>query len=253
MHVATVAAQPAYVAPGGIAIGAGAGPVYLTPGVPINRAAAHVGPGYDYGYRGVADYDLPHHYGYGRGPAPPYEYGPGHRYDYGYGPGPGDYRYGPPPYGRYGYRPGPRDYGYGLPPRSDYSYGPGRRYSYDTDHGTSTTAHCPALSHRPARTMDSAHRPVTATETAQDLATIIDTDQGRVTMDTVHRPVTEAPLEHQPIRQRLMRPIRNRYRTCPRLLPVNNDSCALHQGSLEKAYAPALRLREARRISAILG
>jgi len=123
----------------------------------------------------------------------------------------------------------------------------------DTDHGTSTTAHCPALSHRPARTMDSAHRPVTATETAQDLATIIDTDQGRVTMDTVHRPVTEAPLEHQPIRQRLMRPIRNRYRTCPRLLPVNNDSCALHQGSLEKAYAPALRLREARRISAILG
>ena len=51
MHVATVAAQPAYVAPGGIAIGAGAGPVFLTPGVPINRAAAHVGP--------VADYDLP--------------------------------------------------------------------------------------------------------------------------------------------------------------------------------------------------
>ena len=44
-------AQPAYVAPGGIAIGAGAGPVFVTPGVPINRAAAHVGP--------VADYDLP--------------------------------------------------------------------------------------------------------------------------------------------------------------------------------------------------
>src|SRR6516225_7861234 len=103
MHVATVAAQPAYVAPGGIAIGAGAGPVFVTPGVPINRAAANVGP--------VADYDLPYEYGYRRGPAPPYEYGPGRRYDYGYGPG-------------------PRDHGYGPPPRSDYDYGPGRRYSY---------------------------------------------------------------------------------------------------------------------------
>ena len=139
MHVATVAAQPAYVAPGGIAIGAGAGPVYLTPGVPINRAAAHVGPGYDYGYRGVADYDLPYDHRYGRRPAPP-EYGPGRRYGYGDRPGPRDYGYGPPPHsdygygpGRrygYGYGPGPRDYEYNPPPRIDYGYGPGRRYSY---------------------------------------------------------------------------------------------------------------------------
>ena len=86
MHVGTVAAQPAYVAPGGIAIGAGAGPVFVTPGVSINRAAANVGPGYGYGYRGVADYDLPYDHRYGRRPAPP-EYGPGLR-DHGYGPPP---------------------------------------------------------------------------------------------------------------------------------------------------------------------
>jgi hypothetical protein len=42
-------------------------------------------------------------------------------------------------------------------------------------------------------------------------------------MDMVHRPVTDAPLERQPIRQNLMRLSRNRYRTCPRLLLVNND------------------------------
>src|SRR6516164_10073706 len=91
----------------------------------------------------------------------------------------------------------------------------------DTDHGASTTAHRPALSHRPARTMDMAHRPVTAMETAQDLATIMDTDQGCVTMDTVHHPVTDAPLERQPIRQTVMRLSRSRHRTYPRLLLVN--------------------------------
>jgi hypothetical protein len=130
MHVAIVAAQPAYVAPGGVAIGAGAGPVFVTPGVPINRAAAHVGP--------VADYDLPYEYGYRRGPAPSYEYGPGRRYSYGYGPRRqydrppprseppprSDYGYGPPPRHSYGDGPGPRyDYGYGAGPR-DYGHGP---------------------------------------------------------------------------------------------------------------------------------
>jgi hypothetical protein len=44
MHVTSAAAQPAYVAPGGIAVGPGAGPVYVMPGAPINGAAAHLGP-----------------------------------------------------------------------------------------------------------------------------------------------------------------------------------------------------------------
>src|SRR6516162_7890730 len=163
-------AQPAYVAPGGIAIGAGAGPVFVTPGVPINRAAAHVGP--------VADY------------APSYEYGPGRRYSYGYGPrhqydGPlprseppprSDYGYGPPPHSDYGYGPGRRyDYGYGPghryngpPPRSDYGYGPPPRHGYgdgpgpryDYGYGPAPRGYGygpPPRYRRPART--SAHTP----------------------------------------------------------------------------------------------
>jgi hypothetical protein len=56
MHIASASAQSVYVAPGGIYIGAGAGPVYLTPGAPINGAAAYVDPGYgyDYGYAAAA-------------------------------------------------------------------------------------------------------------------------------------------------------------------------------------------------------
>ena len=49
--------------------------------------------------------------------------------------------------------------------------------------------------------------------TDQVTATIMDTGLGRVTTDTAHRPVTDAPLERQPTRQRLMRLIRSRYRT----------------------------------------
>jgi hypothetical protein len=118
MHVASAAAQSVYVAPGGVYIGAGAGPIYVTPSAPLNGStayvepygegygtAAYVGPGYDYGYgpRGVAA-----GYGdqYGSGPY----VGP----RYGYGPGP----YVAP---RYGYRSGPRPY---VAPRYGYGYGP---------------------------------------------------------------------------------------------------------------------------------
>src|ERR1700724_4910412 len=77
LHVGSAAAQSVYVAPGGIYIGAGAGPVYVTPPAPINGAAAYVGPGYGYGHETAAyiepDYD------YGDGPAgyvePSYAYG----------------------------------------------------------------------------------------------------------------------------------------------------------------------------------
>src|SRR6516165_8474530 len=77
MHIASAAAQSVYVAPGGIYIGAGAGPVYVTPGAPTNGAAAYVAPGYGDGY-GTAAYEEPG-YGYGYGPAayeePSYGYG----------------------------------------------------------------------------------------------------------------------------------------------------------------------------------
>ena len=74
--------------------------------------------------------------------------------------------------------------------------------------------------------MVSAHRPVTAMETAQDLFTIMDTDQHRVDMDMDHCPVTGAPLERQSIRQTVMRLSRSRYPTYPHLLLVNNDQMA---------------------------
>ncbi len=81
MHVASAAAQSVYVAPGGVYISAGAGPVYVTPAAPTNGAAAYVGPGYGYGY-GTAAYVEPS-YDYGYGPAAYVE----PSYGYGYGPG----------------------------------------------------------------------------------------------------------------------------------------------------------------------
>jgi hypothetical protein len=156
MHIASAAAQSVYVAPGGVYIGAGAGPIYVTPPAPLNGStayvepyaegygtAAYVGPGYDYGYgprgyvaAGYGDQYGPGPYvapGYGYGPRPyvapryGYGYGPGPvapRYDYGYGHGPGHgYRSGPGPYvaPRYGYRSGPGPY---VAPRYGYGYGP---------------------------------------------------------------------------------------------------------------------------------
>ena len=64
MHVASATAQSAYVAPGGIYIGAGAGPVHVTPGDAAFRAAAYAEPGYDCGYGGAAYVDR---YAYGVG------------------------------------------------------------------------------------------------------------------------------------------------------------------------------------------
>ena len=124
MHVASAAAQSVYVAPGGVYIGAGAGPVYVTPAAPLNGStacvepyaqgcgtAAYVDPGYDYGY-GPGGYVAA---GYAD------DYGPGP-----YGPGPYPYpgaAYGPGPYvaPRYGYRSGPGPY---VAPRVGYGYGP---------------------------------------------------------------------------------------------------------------------------------
>jgi hypothetical protein len=128
-HITTAAAQSVYVAPGGIYIGAGAGPVYVTPPAPTNGAAAYVAPGYGYGTTAYVEPS----YGYGYGPAayvePSYGYGYGPAayvepsYGYGYGPGP----YVEPRYG-YGYGPGPY-----VAPRYGYGYGPavpnGRYYS----------------------------------------------------------------------------------------------------------------------------
>ena len=141
MHIESAAAQSVYVAPGGVYIGAGAGPVYVTPAPPVNGAAAYVGPGYGYGAGayvepgygyGTAAY-VESDYGYGDGPDVYVE----PRYGYGYGPGPYvgpryGYGYGPGPYvgPRYGYGYGPRPY---VAPRVGYGYGsaaPIRRY-YD--------------------------------------------------------------------------------------------------------------------------
>ena len=115
MHISSAAAQSVYVAPGGIYIGAGAGPVYVTPPAPTNGAAAYVGPGYGNGY-GTAAYVEPG-YDDGYGPAAYVE----PSYGYGYGPT----AYVEPSYG-YGY--GPRPY---VGPRYGYGYGPAvpnRRY-----------------------------------------------------------------------------------------------------------------------------
>ena len=110
MHIASAAAQSVYVAPGGVYVAPGAGPVYVTPSAPINGAAAYVGPGYGNGYESAAyvesDYD------YGDGPSA--YVGP--RYGYGYGPRP----YVGPQYG-YGYGPAVPNRGYYRGPRSAYA------------------------------------------------------------------------------------------------------------------------------------
>src|SRR6202011_4716733 len=129
MYIASAAAQSGYVAPGGVYIGAGAGPVYVTPPAPTNGAAAYIGPRDGYGY-GAAAYVEPG-YGYDDGPVAYVE----PRYGYGYGPAP----YVAPRY-RYGYGPavpngryysGPRSaYAAGLPPRprAAVPYRAGRRF-----------------------------------------------------------------------------------------------------------------------------
>ena len=134
MHVASATAQSAYVAPGGIYIGAGAGPVHVTPGDAAFRAAAYAEPGYDCGYGGAAYVDR-YAYGVGAYEEPGYGCGcepgplPAPRDGYGYGPEPvpdHDYGYEPVPR-RNGYGPAPRDrYGYGPVPRA--AYGPAPRY-----------------------------------------------------------------------------------------------------------------------------
>ena len=126
MQIANAAAQSVYVAPGGIYIGAGAGPVYLNSGAPINGgygygAAAYVDPGYgyDYGYAAAAYVEPGYDYGYGAAAyAQPGCYcGTSYGY-YGYGPG----AYVPP---RYGYGYGARPY---ITSRFGYGYGTHRRY-----------------------------------------------------------------------------------------------------------------------------
>ena len=131
MHVASAVAQSVYVAPGGVYIGAGAGPVYVTPAAPTNGAAAYVGPGYGYGY-GAAAYVPGYDYGYG---AAAYV-------DRGCDCGYGTAAYEEPDYGYHGYGPGAyvtTGYGYGygygsrpyVAPRYRYGYGsvvPNRRY-----------------------------------------------------------------------------------------------------------------------------
>ena len=124
MHITNAAAQSVYVAPGGVYIGAGAGPVYVSPAVPTNGAAAYVDPGYGYGY-GAAAYVDP---GYGDGPGYGYGYGTAAYVDPAYGDGYGAAAY---PGCSCGYRAAYVDPGYGYGPRayvsSRYSYGYGAR------------------------------------------------------------------------------------------------------------------------------
>ena len=129
MHIASAAAQSVYVAPGGVYIGAGAGPVFVTPAAPTNGASAYVGPGYGYGY-GAAAYVPGYDYGYG---AAGYV-------DRGCDCGYRTAAYEEPGYGYYGYGRGAHvttgyGYGYGsrpyVAPRYRYGYGsvvPNRRY-----------------------------------------------------------------------------------------------------------------------------
>jgi len=146
MHITSAAAQSVYVAPGGIYIGAGAGPVYVTPGASINGAAPYVQPGYGYGAAAYVD--------------------PGYGYDYGYEAaayvrpncdcGYGTVAYADPGYGYNGYGPGayvPPRYGYGygarpyIAPRYGYGYGPAvphRRY-----YSGPRSAYAPGLRPRP--------------------------------------------------------------------------------------------------------
>jgi hypothetical protein len=121
MHVASAAAQSVYVAPGGVYIGAGAGPVYVTPPAPTNGAAAYVEP-YAQGYGAAAYVEPGYDYGYGPDPYVAAGYADAYgsdpyaapAYGYGYGAGP----YVAPRY-RYGYAPRPY-----VAPRTSYGYGP---------------------------------------------------------------------------------------------------------------------------------
>ena len=114
MLIDSAAAQSVYVAPGGVYVAPGAGPVYVTPGGPINGPAAYVAPGPAYG--GTAAYvDTDYDDGYAAAAYVEPSYG------YGYGP---DVYVEP----RYGYGYGPRPY---VAPRYGYGYGlvtPYRRY-----------------------------------------------------------------------------------------------------------------------------
>ena len=155
MHITNGAAQSVYVAPGGVYIGAGAGPVYVSPAVPTNGAAAYVDPGYGYGYGAAAYVDPGYDYGYGTAAyvEPGYGYGyaraayPGCNCGYGtatyvdpgysyYGSGYGYDGYGPGAYvaPRYGYGYGARPYiapryGYGVVPHRRYYSGPRSGYA----------------------------------------------------------------------------------------------------------------------------
>jgi hypothetical protein len=114
MHIANAAAQSVYVAPGGVYVAPGAGPVYVTPGVPTNgAAAAYVAPVPGYG-RTVSYVEPDYDDGYGSAGYVAASYG------YGYGPA---YAYAPPAYvgPTYGYGYGPRPY---FAPRYSYGYGP---------------------------------------------------------------------------------------------------------------------------------
>jgi hypothetical protein len=127
MYIASASAQSVYVAPGGVYVAPGAGPVYVTPSAPINGAVGYVGPGYGHGYGTAAYIEPTDDYGYG--PAayvePIYGYGYGPRpyveprYGYGYGPGP----YVAPRY-RYGYGPAVPNRRYYSGPRSAYAAAP---------------------------------------------------------------------------------------------------------------------------------
>jgi hypothetical protein len=122
MRIASADAQSVYVAPGGVYVAPGAGPVYVAPPVPTNGAAAYVEPGYGHGYGTAAYVEPADDYGYGPDPyvEPRYGYGPGPyvapRYGYGYGPRP----YVAPRYG-YGYGP--------AGPHRRYYSGPGSAYA----------------------------------------------------------------------------------------------------------------------------
>src|SRR6476660_5905161 len=111
MHIGSAAAQSVYVAPGGVYVAPGAGPVYVTPSAPINGAAAYVGPGYGNGYETTAYVEPDSDYVEG----PPVYVGPS--YGYGYGPRPYDVG---PRYG-YGYGPAVPNRGYYSGPRSAYA------------------------------------------------------------------------------------------------------------------------------------
>ena len=132
MHVASATAQSAYVAPGGIYIGAGARPVHVAPGDAAFRAAAYGRPGYAYGATAFAEPGYDCGYG-GAAYVDRYAYGVGAYEEPGFGcgceAGPyltprNGYGYGPTPVPDYGY-------GYGPVPPTRYGYGPAPVPRYD--------------------------------------------------------------------------------------------------------------------------